>query len=214
MPVEFLDPYSGGQTVCHRLPPRLKLVLTLLVIAIALVVPIEHWPLHVCLALVVFIGLSLAEIPVHYIARRLALFAPMVLCIALSVPASTGFVRGWELAATVGMRAVLSFLAGLWLVNTTRFEQILVAAGRLGFPALLVALLAFMYRYCYVLMDELGRMRTAQRARTFGRRSRWQEWRESTLLIGSLLIRAMNRAERIHGAMCARGFQGKMRPLD
>ena len=33
-------------------------------------------------------------------------------------------------------------------------------------------------------------------------------------MIGMLLIRSLNRAERIHGAMCSRGWDGEVRWLD
>lgn len=214
MGADFLDRYSRGNTFCHRLPPRLKVLLTLAVIIAAGCVPILHWPVHLALTCVVFIGLSLAEIPLEYLARRVLLVLPLVLLVALAVPVSYGFRAGWDVTATVVVRAILSFLASLWLANVTPFDQLLGACCRLGMPRLFAALLAFMYRYLFVLFDELGRMRTAQRARTFGARSTWKVWLSNGQLLGMLLIRAMNRAERIHGAMCARGWDGRIRTLD
>jgi len=60
------------------------------------------------------------------------------------------------------------------------------------------------------VFDELVRMRTAQRARTVARPSHWQSWRDGASLLGMLLIRSLNRAERIHGAMCSRGWTGQL----
>lgn len=211
---DFLDRYSRGDTVCHRLPAPLKILLTGTVIIAAALLPVAMWPLHVCLAVIVFMGLSLAEIPLAYLWRRILLLTPCVVCIALAVPLSRAFTAGWEIMATIMVRAGVSFLAGLWLVNVTPFDQLLAAFGKLGMPRLMIDLLAFMYRYVFVLFDELARMRTARRARTFGPRGAWAEWKSTTQLLGMLLIRAMNRAERIYGAMCARNWSGKVRPLD
>lgn len=214
MGADFLDRYSRGNTVCHRLPPRLKVLLTLAVIIATGFVPISLWPIHVALLAVIFIGLSLAEIPLDYLFRRVLLVLPLVLLVALAVPVSYGFRAGWDVMATVVVRAIVSFLASLWLANVTPFDQLLAACRGLGMPKLFAALLAFMYRYLFVLFDELSRMRTAQRARTFGTRSTWKVWLSNGQLLGMLLIRAMNRAERIHGAMCARGWDGQIRTLD
>ncbi|MBI3861488.1 MAG: cobalt ECF transporter T component CbiQ [Planctomycetia bacterium] len=214
MPGDFLDRYSLGNTVCHRLPPTLKIVLAAAVIAGCALLPVAYWPAHGCLACLVFVGLSLAEIPLSYLVHRLALFLPLVLVTALSVPLSRGFAGGWEIAATVVIRSLVAFLAALWLVSTTPFDRLLAAMSRLGMPRLFSALLAFTYRYIYVLFDELARMKTAQRARTFGKRSAWQRWTATTRLVGLLLIRALNRAVRIHGAMVSRGWRGDMRTLD
>jgi len=57
-------------------------------------------------------------------------------------------------------------------------------------------------------------MRTARQARTFGSPGLAFRWRIATQLIGMLLVRAMSRAERVHGAMCARGWDGRVRSLD
>jgi cobalt/nickel transport system permease protein len=71
-----------------------------------------------------------------------------------------------------------------------------------------------MYRYIFVLWDELDKMRVARRARSFGQTGLWFRWKTSAQLIGMLMIRAMSRAERVHGAMCARGWDGRVRTLE
>jgi cobalt/nickel transport system permease protein len=133
---------------------------------------------------------------------------------ALAVPLSRGFAGGWEIAFGIVIRATVAFLAALWLVSTTPFDRLLAALSSLGMPRLFTALLAFVFRYLSVLFDELARMRTAQRARTFGTRPAGAGWKNAVQLVGMLMIRALNRAERIHGAMCARGWNGKMRTLE
>lgn len=214
MPGDFLERYSRGATICHRLPVRLKIVVTLAVIVLTVLLPASLWPAQGCLVCVVFAALSVAEIPLRYLVRRVALFLPLVLMTALAVPLSRGFAGGWETAFAIMLRALVSFLAALWLVSTTPFDRLLAGLCRLGMPRLFAALLAFVYRYLFVLFDELARMRTAQRARTFGARPAHASWRSTIQLLGMLLIRALDRAERIHGAMCARGWRGKMQTLD
>ncbi|MFN0052259.1 MAG: cobalt ECF transporter T component CbiQ [Planctomycetales bacterium] len=214
MAVEFLDRYSRGTTICHRLPARLKILLTLATMVLAALLPIRLWPLHGCLGCVILGAHSLAEIPLGYLFRRVLLLLPIVAFTALAAPLSRGFTAGWELAATLLVRALLTVLAALWLVNTTPFDQLLAGLRKLGLPRMFVALLAFTYRYLFVVFDELARMRTAQRARTFGRRTPWQAWKSAVQLVAMLLVRSMTRAERIHDAMLARGWQGDVHPLD
>ena len=61
----------------------------------------------------------------------------------------------------------LALLTMLVLAGTTPFHKLLAALRKLGVPPVLVATLQFMDRYRHVLMDELDRMTTARRARTF-----------------------------------------------
>jgi cobalt/nickel transport system permease protein len=210
----YLDRYGRNRSLCHRLPPRLKLLLTLGVVLAGVSIPVRFWPAYGVLMSLVFIGHSVAHIPLSYLARRLAIFMPMVCMLSLSVPISQGFAAGWEIMAGILFRTTLSFVAMLWLVNVMPFDQLLVTLRQLWFPDIIVAMLSFMYRYIFVLWDELDKMRVARRARSFGGVSLWHRWTSAAQLIGMLLIRAMERAERVHGAMCARGWDGVVRTLD
>jgi len=214
MGVDFLDRYSRGTTICHRLPATLKIVVTLLVILAVVLIPIALWPLHGCALCLVFAALSVAGIPVAYLVQRLLLLLPIVSMMALTIPLSRGLTTGWDVAASVVVRSLVAFLAALWLVNTTPFEQLLAAFRRLRMPRVFVALLAFSYRYAFVVFDELARMRTAQRARTFRRRGPWALWKSAVATVAVLLIRSIDRAERVHHAMLARGWDGNMRTLN
>jgi cobalt/nickel transport system permease protein len=211
---DFLDRYSRGDTFFHRLPARLKIVATLAVILTALWVPVEYWPVHGCLACLIFSAQSLSGIPLAYLGHRLLLFVPFVILMSIGLPLSDASPASWQWLAGVLVRSTLSFMAGLWLVNVTPFDQLLVGFRRLGLPLILIAILAFMYRYIFVVFDEFARMREARLARSFGRRRFWREWALSAQLLGMLLIRALDRAERVYGAMCARGWDGRVRTLE
>ena len=214
MSSNYLDRYGRARTVCHRLPPKLKIVLTLAVVLAAAFVSPLLWPVHGVLAVVVFVGHTLARIPLSYLARRLAFFLPMVLILSISVPLAAGFERGWEIMWGILFRSSVAFLAVVWLVNVMPFDQLLVTLRRLRVPAVLVSMLAFMYRYSFVVWNELEKMQTARESRTFGRARLWSRWKTASQLVGMLLIRSLNRAERVHGAMRARGWDGRVRTLD
>ncbi len=196
------------------MPARLKLLMAFMMVTAAISIPVDYWPLQGVLACIVFAGHSLARIPMVYLVRRLGLFLPLVLLLSISLPASQGFERGWTLMVRILFRSTLAFITVLWLVNVMPFGQLLATLRGLRVPDILTATLAFMYRYIFVLWDELDKMRVARRARTFGEGKLWFRWKTSAQLIGMLLIRAMERAERVHGAMCARGWDGKVRSLD
>ena len=92
------------------------------------------------------------------------------------------------------------------LANTTPFAELLRVLKAARVPALLVTTLSLMYRYLFVLLDESQRMRRARLSRTFtGRQAR--SWRTRASVLGQLFIRSGERAERIYGAMCARGWR-------
>ena len=80
-------------------------------------------------------------------------------------------------------------------------------------PWVMVMLLSFMYRYIFLLTDEVMRMKQARDSRNFGGKRLWQI-RTIGNMIGTLFIRSYERGERVYVAMLARGFDGQTRTLN
>jgi cobalt/nickel transport system permease protein len=97
------------------------------------------------------------------------------------------------------------------LAATTGFPAICRALGRLGMPQVFVQQLQFMYRYLFVLFEEAERMVRARELRSF--RNRGMGIGPLSSMVGHLLLRTWERAERIHMAMLCRGFSGEAATL-
>ena len=211
---DYLDRFGRDQSTCHRWPPLVKLYVAMGLILAATCAPITHGPLLGLIACAIFFVHSLARIPLAFVARRLFFFWPPLFLMALSLPLSQGGRAGWLMSATIICRGTLSFTTALWLVNVMPFDQLLATLRRLRLPSVFLAILALMYRFLFVLWDELDRMRTARQVRLFRKPSLWEQWRQGAQMLGRLLIRALDRADRVHGAMMARGWQGETRWLE
>ena len=74
-------------------------------------------------------------------------------------------------------------------------------------------LLSFMYRYIFILTDEVLRMKQARDSRSFGGKWRWQIKTVGNM-VGTLFLRSYERGERVYAAMAARGFNGHSRTLE
>lgn len=205
---------AGAPTICHAIPAGIKLLATLAVILVAGLIPLEHWPAQGLLLALVFAGLSLAGVTMRYLTRRLAMFLPLLLVFGLSVPMVRSNDAAWSWTLSLWLRCTVSFLAGLWLVHVLPFRDLLSTLRRWHCPPALIAMLGFMYRYTFILWDELRRLRNARAARDFGGGPWWRVWSINSQVIGLLLLRAMERAERTHRAMLARGWDGSIRFLD
>jgi cobalt/nickel transport system permease protein len=98
-------------------------------------------------------------------------------------------------------------LAGMLLQSSLiPLHESLKVLRRWGVPALLVTTLALAHRYLFVLADEAQRMRRARLSRTLSR-AQAQWWTHLSGIIAQLFLRTVGRAERIHAAMCARGWK-------
>ncbi|OGN99496.1 MAG: hypothetical protein A2Y90_02645 [Chloroflexi bacterium RBG_13_52_12] len=83
---------------------------------------------------------------------------------------------------------------------------------QLRLPRVMVMILSFMYRYIFILMDEVLRMKQARDSRSFGGSRLWQI-KTVGKMAGTLFIRSYERGERVYAAMAARGYDGQTRTL-
>lgn len=184
------------------------LVVALGVMIVSALLPIDVWPIHGVLLVFVFVLLTIWNVPIAWIWRRLKWFVPVITMFAMSVPLSQGFASGVELMASIIVRGLVSFVTLLWLSQALPFTRLLQTLSAWRVPSVLVAMLSMMHRYSVVLWNELNSMRNARRARLFGSTSIKTRWMSNARMIGMLLIRSLTRAERIHSAMSARGWNG------
>ncbi len=129
---------------------------------------------------------------------------------------------GLERFAAVLFKSWLSLQTSLVLVGSTPFPQLLSAMRALHIPRLLVAIVGLMWRYLFVLVNEAWRMMRARDARSGTARTDappqpggnllWRA-RVTGWMVGSLFLRAFDRADRIYAAMLARGYDGDVRML-
>jgi len=202
--------------------PRVRLLLALsAVLMVSMTPPTFAAPLaaapcsmiYLVVALAVGAAAVAARVSPSYLGTRLAIFAPLLALIAVSIPLSHGLQTGWFAMGAVCIKGLICFAAMLVLAWTTSAEELLRALRQLHVPALFVATLSFMNRYLHVTSEELVRMRRARAARTF-EHAPAAPLRTTAGLIGMLLVRSFERSERVHAAMLARGFDGEIRSLD
>lgn len=148
----------------------------------------------------------LARFPAGVWLRRLAPLNLMLLALAVLMPLSGG---PPGLALLVALKANAILLALTALLSTLEPVQLGHALQQLRCPAKLTHLLLFTVRYLDVLHREYARLRTAMRARAFEPRLNRHTLRTYGYLVGMLLVRAFERAERIEQAMRCRGFRGR-----
>lgn len=218
----FLDCDNSIDSPAHRLDPRTKIILVTVFTVTVVSTPPPHF-----LAFVIYGGLvswacALASLPILYVLSRAAGVLPFSILTAIWMPfldkgqtltlfagrVHLSVVGLWILAGVV-MKSFLGASASIWLISTTPFSSLLSGLRKLGVPVIIVDLLALIYRYLFVLIEEALRLRRAAAAR--GYRPRWIG--QALLigrLIGLLLVRSYERAERIYGSMVLRGFTGQM----
>ena len=231
MHAAHIDRYEARDSLLHRLDPRVKVVVTLLFILSNVLLPDGAWPAYLAAWFFLLLAVSLARLSPLFVLRRSLLALPFVLAavsVLFTVPGETRL--SWQigtLSLTVSdqglirfgsilVRSWLSVQMAILLTATTQFPDLMHALRHLKVPALLVAIIAFMYRYLSVLVDEARRLLRAREARsaqgpqgTAGRSLRWRA-QVAGGMVGQLFLRSMERSDRVYGAMVARGYRGQL----
>ncbi len=236
----FLDPYHEGRSLVHRLDARIKFVLVVAFILTVALVPAGAWPVYVLLIALAFAAEVLSELGMRFYLKRALLAAPFVLAalpVLFTIPGPALLLLPFGLSISgpglsrfisVALKSWISVQMAIVLASTTRFPDILLAMRALRLPRLLVAIIGLMWRYLFVMVDEALRLMRARQARsgispalTAGREQSNRKvggslsWRARVTgsMAGSLLIRSLERSDRIYNAMLARGYDGEIRAL-
>ncbi len=161
----------------------------------------------------ILIGLGLMVLGLIVVGRvgpwrllvRLAPLAP-VLLVPATAPLMDGG-RNWDAALGEMGKALIGCSALVLVAVTTPEDRLLAGMRGLGCPRRAAMAVGILLRYLRVLGDEALRLRRAAVARGWRARNLWQA---STVgrWVGTLFLRSHDRAERVHAAMWARGFDG------
>ncbi len=213
-----MDTLATGDSPLHRLDPRAKLVTTL--VFIVTVVSFGKYELSALIPFFIFplVQISAGSLPAGYLLRKVLIVAPFALFIGVFNPlldreilfriGSVHLSGGWVSYLSILLRFVLTVSAALTLVALTGFNTVCLALEKLGTPRPFVVQLIFLYRYIFVLMDEAARLARARALRTF--ESRGMGFMPFVSILAQLLLRTLDRAQRVHLAMRCRGFEGHM----
>ncbi len=216
-----LDIDSKRRSLWHDLAPRTRLLCALLsVFAIALT-PNGHWWSWAIYGVGLVGVLCLSQVTLSVLLRRVVIEFAFIGTVLLGtlfqrqgeVLWSWGWLQittgGLTVLGSVTLKSLLSLITLNLLTITTSVPALLHALTVLQTPPLLVAILASMYRYIGVLIDEFSAMRRAAASRNLSGSNHWQRLVIGNM-IGSLFIRTYERGERISQAMLSRGYTGTL----
>jgi cobalt/nickel transport system permease protein len=216
--IGYMDTLAAGDSPLHRIDPRAKLITTLMFIV--MVVSFDKYATSAMIPFVIYpmVLIVWGGLPAGYLLKKVLLVSPFAIMVGVFNPlmdqtilaqiGSIGISGGWISFFSILLRFTLTVTAALVLIFLTGFNAVCEALIKLGVPRPFVTQLLFFYRYMFVLGDEAERMVRARSLRAFDKGT----MRVATFgsLVGHLLLRTLDRAERIYLAMRCRGFDGRI----
>ena len=205
--------------VLTRLDPRVRVV-CLLIFAVIICLcerpAVLAWGLGASALLLLFSG-----VPFGRVLRRLAAVNAFMLLLVITLPpflpgapafnigsvawGAEGLLRALVIAARAN--AVMMMVTAL--LGNMESAHLGFALGGVGVPGKFTHLFLFMVRYIEIIHREYHQLRDAMSLRAFRPGFNRHSFRTFGFLVGRLLLRGVQRSERILAAMKCRGFRGR-----
>ncbi|BBB49788.1 cobalt ECF transporter T component CbiQ [Pelolinea submarina] len=237
MPVDIEQraSYEYGDSLLHLCDARIKITLLMVYLITTALLPVGAWAVYLLMGGVLLIVAVLSEIPASLLLKRaLLLEVPILLVLIPQIFLKTGNfieINPWsgfafslsltrlERVASLLVRSWLSLQFAVIIMSATRFEDVLAGLRACGLPRMLTAIFGLMWRYLYVLLDEMHNLTQARRARSSTLQGSFKQaggsvwWRAQVTggMAGMLMLRSLDRSQRIYQAMQARGYDGEIR---
>jgi len=212
--IQYIDELSLIKSPIHLLNPFIKFITTLIFLIfttsfdkyeIIKLFPYFIYPFF----LIIF-----SNIPIRKIVKKIIFFEPFIIIISLfNIFFSNSyftifnfkFSSGWIIFFSIIIRTTLSLLTIIIFVSVTGISNIIMCLKILKIPDLLILQILLTYRYISILIEEVYRIMIAFSIRSI--KNNGLPMKIWGSLIGQLLIRTFERAEKIYYAMISKGFK-------
>lgn len=173
------------------------------------------------LSLIILIVI-LSKIPIKYILKRMLILSPFVLMASIFYPISLILSPVNQLqkdlwfytepALAIFLKAFTSLLILVLLSTSEKFHNLLMALRKLKMPTIIITTSALLYRYIFLLEDELLKTQRARLSRTPGT-SKSNSLKVYGNQAAMIFLRSWERSQTIYTSMISRGFDGEFRNI-
>lgn len=217
------EPFSSGDSLLHRIDPRFRVIGAACFSCV--VAACDGFPALIVGLIAALSALLLSRPEFHKLMGRLAVVNVFILFFWAILPFTCPGGRIWSigpveahlsgilLAARLTLKSNAIVLALIALIATMPLATLGHALSRLKVPGKLVFLFMLTYRYIFVIGQEYQKIMRSLKVRGFVPNTSLHTYKTYAYVVGMLLIRASERADRVYDAMRCRGFKGTYHSL-
>ena len=212
--VHYIDNKSNNNNILNKIHPLVKLIIS--VIYILFLTSINKYNLTITLAMSIYLIVVsiIGDLSIKNCIKRLKIVLFFLIIIGIAnpildrqvvtfigiIPITTGMIS----ALTLILKGIFAIISSYFLIVTTGVENICYALKKLHIPNILITIFMLIYRYIIVFLKEVQKIWIAYSLRAPKQKGiHFKAWGS---MIGSLMIRSIDKAEVIYQAMELRGF--------
>lgn len=226
----FIEKQAYRESFMHRLDARVKIILTFAVIIAIVAVPYSMMVYTVGAIFFLFFLLlwAASKLPLKVYGKRLIAIVPLWGIIILfqiflknkyyseyhimySLPLGISiYAESVEFATILAVKFLISISFIILLSSTTKMQDLLQGASRLGLPAEIALALGMMIRYLFVFGYIFRKINETLKTKCFDAFDRHLPYRyrlrQLGYTIGTMFIRSYEQGERVYTSMLCRGY--------
>lgn len=226
----LIEGQAYRRSIIHSLDARVKILLSLAVIIAIVAFPYSREVMYLgAIFFLLFVTLWLAAFlsPLHYL-KRLVMILPFGIFIigfqlifqnpyyevfhpVVDLPLGIHiYAESIEFAGILLVKFLVCISFIILLSSTTKMQDMLEGAGRLGLPAEFTLMIGMMVRYLFVFAEMLRKIRNSLDTRCFDPFNNSlpyrYRFRQLGYTIGMMFIRSYEQGERTYVSMLCRGY--------
>ena len=182
----------------------LRLQLSLIIVMGAAFLKHHTWSNLFVYGAIAFVWVCILQVPIHKLGGLLGSELIFLSLIALPL--------GWERASFLLVRSLVCLTTMNSFLLTLPPHSLGIALKGVPLPLPFKENLILAAQYLEILLSEVTQMQHSAQLRGLNGATGWLRY-ASASMIGSLYLRTLDRAERVYGAMVARGYDGEL-PID
>lgn len=158
--------------------------------------------------IIIFILISTYKISFKKFIRKFLTLIPFIIFFSITSLLTKNLLN----FISIVLKSSISILAVVFLIETTNFVNLIQSLKTLKIPNEILNTIMLIYRYFFVLLEEIKRMEIARDLRYFGGYFK-RQIKVYSNIIGVLFLRSIEKSERIYNAMKLRGYNGEINYL-
>lgn len=158
--------------------------------------------------IIIFILILTYNISLKKFIRKFSTLIPFIIFFSITTLLTKNF---FDFISIV-LKSSLSLLAVVFLIETTNFVNLIQSLKKLKIPNEILNTIMLIYRYFFVLLEEIKKMEIARDLRYFGGYFK-RQIKVYSNIIGVLFLRSIEKSERVYNAMKLRGYNGEINYL-
>ena len=206
--IRKIDELGDKYTMIHKIDSSIKIIVT--IIYVIKVLSIKQFIISDITSIVFYplILFKFGKVPVKFILKKVLFILPLILgfsVINLIIDFSYSEIY---FSVLLIFKCIFTLIGALLLMVTTGINNLAFGLKKLKIPNILIMQILMLHRYIILMMEECYRVKSAYELRTLGEKS--MTMKDYGRIIGQMLLKTIDRSEKVYEAMKLRGFDGDL----